>query len=96
MNVFGKDVIQKISSEMTKPTYGCQVTIHSEQEKQMMKIYRREERREKKRGRGADDSEPLDAAMPFDPREMRTHRYGSSLFSVCSCPAVRSGRRKTQ
>uniref|UniRef100_A0A3B3TK40 ASCC3-like N-terminal domain-containing protein n=1 Tax=Poecilia latipinna TaxID=48699 RepID=A0A3B3TK40_9TELE len=35
--------------EMTKPAYGCQVIIQSEKEKQMMKIYRREEKKEKKR-----------------------------------------------
>lgn len=67
-------MMKKISSEMTKPTYGCQVTIQSEQEKQMMKMYRREEKREKKRGKGTDDGDSSDAVMAFDPREMRAHR----------------------
>lgn len=69
------DVGRKVSGEVTKPTFGCQVTIHSEQEKQMMKTYRREEKRERKKGKGTDDSDSLDAIMPFDPREMRAQRY---------------------
>lgn len=64
-----------VSGEVTKPTYGCQVTIQSEQEKQMMKLYRREEKRERKRGKGIDDGDSSDAALTFDPREMRTQRY---------------------
>lgn len=68
------DVSRKVSGEVTKPTYGCQVTIHSEQEKQMMKMYRREEKRERKRGKGIDDSDSSDAVMTFDPRDMRTQR----------------------
>ncbi|XP_076593233.1 activating signal cointegrator 1 complex subunit 3 isoform X1 [Chaetodon auriga] len=73
------DVGRKVSGEVTKPTYGCQVTIHSEQEKQMMKMYRREEKRERKRGKGTDDSDSFDAAMPFDPREMRAQREQALL-----------------
>lgn len=65
----------EVSGEVTKPTYGCQVTIHSEQEKQIMKIYRREEKRERKRGKGTDESDSSDGVMPFDPREMRAQRY---------------------
>uniref|UniRef100_A0A8C2WX86 Activating signal cointegrator 1 complex subunit 3 n=1 Tax=Cyclopterus lumpus TaxID=8103 RepID=A0A8C2WX86_CYCLU len=65
--------------EVTKPTYGCQVTIQSEQEKQMMKMYRREEKRERKRGKGIDDSDFADAALTFDPREMRTQREQALL-----------------
>ncbi|KAF3691498.1 Activating signal cointegrator 1 complex subunit 3 [Channa argus] len=74
------DLSQKVSSEMTKPTYGCQVTIQSEQEKQMLKMYRREEKREKRKGgRGGDDGESSDAAMAFDPREMRALREQALL-----------------
>ncbi|XP_022606538.1 activating signal cointegrator 1 complex subunit 3 isoform X1 [Seriola dumerili] len=74
---FPPDVSQKV--EMTKPIFGCQVTIQSEQEKQMMKMYRREEKRERKRGKGIDDSDSSDAAMTFDPREMRAHREQALL-----------------
>lgn len=81
---FPPDVSRKVSGEVTKPTFGCQVTIQSEQEKQMMKMYRREEKRERKRGKGIDDSDSTDAVMTFDPREMRTQRYiiSSNLLSV--------------
>lgn len=74
-----QDVGRKISSEVSKPTYGCQVTIQSEQEKQIMKMYRREEKRERKRGRGTDDGDSSDAVMSFDPREMRTQREQALL-----------------
>ncbi|XP_045900311.1 activating signal cointegrator 1 complex subunit 3 [Micropterus dolomieu] len=73
------DVSRKVSGEVTKPIYGCQVTIQSEQEKQMMKMYRREEKRERKRGKGTDDSDSSDAAMTFDPREMRAQREQALL-----------------
>ncbi|CAJ1061882.1 activating signal cointegrator 1 complex subunit 3 [Xyrichtys novacula] len=73
------DMSRKVSAEVTKPTYGCQVTIQSEQEKQMMKMYRREEKRERKRGKGTDDIDASDAAMTFDPREMRTTREQALL-----------------
>ncbi|XP_037640122.1 activating signal cointegrator 1 complex subunit 3 isoform X1 [Sebastes umbrosus] len=73
------DVSRKVSGEVTKPTFGCQVTIQSEQEKQMMKMYRREEKRERKRGKGIDDSDSTDAVMTFDPREMRTQREQALL-----------------
>uniref|UniRef100_A0A4W6ERX7 Activating signal cointegrator 1 complex subunit 3 n=1 Tax=Lates calcarifer TaxID=8187 RepID=A0A4W6ERX7_LATCA len=74
---FQPDVSQKV--EMTKPIYGCQVTIQSEQEKQMMKMYRREEKKERKRGKGTDDSDASDAVMTFDPREMRAQREQALL-----------------
>lgn len=73
------DVSRKVSGEVTKPTFGCQVTIQSEQEKQMMKMYRREEKRERKRGKGIDDSDSSDAVMTFDPKEMRTQREQALL-----------------
>uniref|UniRef100_G3PM43 Activating signal cointegrator 1 complex subunit 3 n=1 Tax=Gasterosteus aculeatus aculeatus TaxID=481459 RepID=G3PM43_GASAC len=73
------DMSRLVSGEVTKPTYGCQVTIQSEQEKQMMKLYRREEKRERKRGKGIDDGDSSDAALTFDPREMRTQREQALL-----------------
>ncbi|XP_075962995.1 activating signal cointegrator 1 complex subunit 3 isoform X6 [Anarhichas minor] len=73
------DMSRLISGEVTKPTYGCQVTIQSEQEKQMMKMYRREEKRERKRGKGIEDSDSSDAVLTFDPREMRTQREQALL-----------------
>uniref|UniRef100_A0A8B9HJP4 Activating signal cointegrator 1 complex subunit 3 n=1 Tax=Astyanax mexicanus TaxID=7994 RepID=A0A8B9HJP4_ASTMX len=63
----------------TKPTYGCQVTIQSEQEKQMMKFYRREEKRERKRERRGDDGETSEATFHFDPKELRLQREQALL-----------------
>lgn len=71
---FLSDVSRKVSGEMSKPAYGCQVTIQSEKEKQMMKIYRREEKREKKRAKGGDDSDFSEVGVTFDPKEMRAQR----------------------
>ncbi|KAM3873609.1 activating signal cointegrator 1 complex subunit 3 [Diretmus argenteus] len=73
------DGSRKGSGEASKPTYGCQVTIQSEQERQMMKVYRREEKRERKRGKGADDTDPTDTAFYFDPKEMRSQREQSLM-----------------
>lgn len=73
------DFNRKVSGEMTKPVYGCQVTIQSEQEKQMLKMYRREEKRERKRGKGTDDGDASDAFLNFDPREMRAQREQALL-----------------
>ncbi|KAL0173077.1 hypothetical protein M9458_033388, partial [Cirrhinus mrigala] len=50
--------------ESTKPTYGCQ-------EKQMMKIYRKEEKKERKRERRGDEGDTFENAFHFDPRELR-------------------------
>ncbi|XP_051922360.1 activating signal cointegrator 1 complex subunit 3 [Hippocampus zosterae] len=74
-----QDSLRKVSDEVTRPTYGCQVTIHSEQEKHLMKVFRREEKREKKKGKGTDDVDYTDALMNFDPKEMRTQREQALL-----------------
>ncbi|XP_053736130.1 activating signal cointegrator 1 complex subunit 3 isoform X1 [Synchiropus splendidus] len=65
--------------EMSKPAFGCQVTILSEQEKQLLKMYRREEKREKKKGKGADEIDAAEGLLVFDPREMRTQREQALL-----------------
>uniref|UniRef100_A0A8B9HKM1 Activating signal cointegrator 1 complex subunit 3 n=1 Tax=Astyanax mexicanus TaxID=7994 RepID=A0A8B9HKM1_ASTMX len=68
-----------LKNSETKPTYGCQVTIQSEQEKQMMKFYRREEKRERKRERRGDDGETSEATFHFDPKELRLQREQALL-----------------
>uniref|UniRef100_H3AWC7 Helicase ATP-binding domain-containing protein n=1 Tax=Latimeria chalumnae TaxID=7897 RepID=H3AWC7_LATCH len=67
---------KKGSGENTKPAYGCQVTVQSEQEKQLMKQYRREEKRNARREkRGGEDGELYgDGLMQFDPKELRMQR----------------------
>uniref|UniRef100_A0AAY4D056 Activating signal cointegrator 1 complex subunit 3 n=1 Tax=Denticeps clupeoides TaxID=299321 RepID=A0AAY4D056_9TELE len=67
--------------EGAMPTYGCQVTIQSEQEKQMMKMFRREEKRERKRERRGEDFELADSPFHFEPKEMRLQREQALLTS---------------
>lgn len=73
------DFSRMAGAEVSKPAYGCQVTILSEQEKQMLKMYRREEKRERKRAKATDDGDVADAPMTFDPREMRALRENALL-----------------
>ncbi|XP_030051047.1 activating signal cointegrator 1 complex subunit 3 [Microcaecilia unicolor] len=80
---------KKFASENTKPNYGCQVTIQSEQEKQLMKQYRREEKRNaKKEKRTGDDGEILgDGLICFDPRELRMQRE-QALLNARTAPIL--------
>lgn len=41
----------------------------------MLKMYRREEKKERKRFKGGDEGDSTDALLTFDPREMRAQRY---------------------
>ncbi|XP_054346267.2 activating signal cointegrator 1 complex subunit 3 isoform X4 [Pongo pygmaeus] len=83
-----QDNCKKILGENAKPNYGCQVTIQSEQEKQLMKQYRREEkriaRREKKAGEDLEVSEGLTC---FDPKELRIQRE-QALLNARSVPIL--------
>ncbi|DAA26231.1 TPA: hypothetical protein BOS_9689, partial [Bos taurus] len=83
-----QDNCKKILGENAKPNYGCQVTIQSEQEKQLMKQYRREEkriaRREKKAG---EDGEATEGLLCFDPKELRIHRE-QALMNARNVPIL--------
>ncbi|XP_067305469.1 activating signal cointegrator 1 complex subunit 3 [Pseudorasbora parva] len=68
-----------VRDESTKPIYGCQVTIQSEQERQMMKIYRKEEKKERKREKRGDEGESCESAFHFDPVELRLQREQALL-----------------
>ncbi|XP_071112657.1 activating signal cointegrator 1 complex subunit 3-like [Haliotis cracherodii] len=57
--------------EVDRPTYGCQVTIQSEEEKQLMKQIRREEKKLSKRDGKKVEEEGKKA---FNPLEMRAQR----------------------
>ncbi|XP_025055847.1 activating signal cointegrator 1 complex subunit 3 isoform X4 [Alligator sinensis] len=72
---------KKFVGENTKPNYGCQVTIQSEQEKQLMKQYRREEKRNARREkRVGEDGEVFgEGLMCFDPKELRMQREQALL-----------------
>lgn len=67
---------KKFMAENAKPNYGCQVTIQSEQEKLLMKQYRREEKRNarKERQAGEDGEVSGEGVMCFDPKELRMQR----------------------
>uniref|UniRef100_A0AAY4D3E8 Activating signal cointegrator 1 complex subunit 3 n=1 Tax=Denticeps clupeoides TaxID=299321 RepID=A0AAY4D3E8_9TELE len=75
------DAAHRGGMEGAMPTYGCQVTIQSEQEKQMMKMFRREEKRERKRERRGEDFELADSPFHFEPKEMRLQREQALLTS---------------
>ncbi|XP_006881253.1 PREDICTED: activating signal cointegrator 1 complex subunit 3 [Elephantulus edwardii] len=87
---------KKILGENVKPNYGCQVTIQSEQEKQLMKQYRREEkriaRREKKAGEDGEVSG--EGLMGFDPKELRMQRE-QALLNARSVPVLSRQREMT-
>uniref|UniRef100_W5NIJ2 Activating signal cointegrator 1 complex subunit 3 n=1 Tax=Lepisosteus oculatus TaxID=7918 RepID=W5NIJ2_LEPOC len=67
------------TGETTKPIYGCQVTIQSEQEKQLMKQCRREEKRIAKREKRGEDPESSGILLHFDPKELRLQREQALL-----------------
>lgn len=65
-----------LAGETGRPNYGCQVTVQSEQEKQLMKQYRREEKRNAKREKrvGEDGEIAGEGLIGFDPKELRMQR----------------------
>ncbi|XP_074846926.1 activating signal cointegrator 1 complex subunit 3 isoform X2 [Carettochelys insculpta] len=67
---------KKFVGDNTKPNYGCQVTIQSEQEKLLMKQYRREEKRIARREKRAGEEGEIfgEGLMCFDPKELRMQR----------------------
>lgn len=69
-----KGMLKGMRDESAKPTYGCQVTIQSEQEKHMMKIYRKEEKKERKREKRGDEGDTCENTFHFDPKELRLQR----------------------
>ncbi|NWX11126.1 ASCC3 protein, partial [Caloenas nicobarica] len=84
---------KKFIAENTKPNYGCQVTIQSEQEKLLMKQYRREEKRNarKERQAGEDGEVSGEGVMCFDPKELRMQRE-LALLNARSMPVL--GRQR--
>ncbi|XP_067883001.1 activating signal cointegrator 1 complex subunit 3 isoform X3 [Heterodontus francisci] len=56
-----------------QPIYGCQVTVHSEQEKQLLKQHRREEKRRAMREKNEGEFSG-DGLQNFDPKELRLQR----------------------
>uniref|UniRef100_A0A8C5WDJ5 Activating signal cointegrator 1 complex subunit 3 n=1 Tax=Leptobrachium leishanense TaxID=445787 RepID=A0A8C5WDJ5_9ANUR len=86
---FSQEQRKRNAGDPLKPYYGCQVTVQSEQEKQLMKQYRREEKRHAKREkRVGDDGEFFtEGPMPFDPKELRMQRE-QALSSARQMPIL--------
>ncbi|XP_064505958.1 activating signal cointegrator 1 complex subunit 3 [Pseudopipra pipra] len=84
---------KKFIGENAKPNYGCQVTIQSEQEKLLMKQYRREEKRNarKEKQAGEDGEVSGEGQMSFDPKELRMQRE-LALLNARSMPVL--GRQR--
>ncbi|XP_068040248.1 activating signal cointegrator 1 complex subunit 3 [Anomalospiza imberbis] len=84
---------KKFIGENAKPNYGCQVTIQSEQEKMLMKQYRREEKRNaRKEKQAVEDGEGSgEGQMCFDPKELRMQRE-LALLNARSMPVL--GRQR--
>ncbi|XP_062345891.1 activating signal cointegrator 1 complex subunit 3 [Cinclus cinclus] len=84
---------KKFIGENAKPNYGCQVTIQSEQEKLLMKQYRREEKRNarKEKQSGEDGEVSGEGQMSFDPKELRMQRE-LALLNARSMPVL--GRQR--
>ncbi|XP_027550315.1 activating signal cointegrator 1 complex subunit 3 [Neopelma chrysocephalum] len=84
---------KKFIGENAKPNYGCQVTIQSEQEKLLMKQYRREEKRNarKEKQAGEDGEVSGEGQMYFDPKELRMQRE-LALLNARSMPVL--GRQR--
>ncbi|MBN3289010.1 ASCC3 protein, partial [Polypterus senegalus] len=75
LNNFHDAAKRGIADNTTKPIYGCQVKIQSEQEKQLFKQYRREEKKLAKKEKKGDDSEfSGETSIHFDPKELRLQR----------------------
>ena len=67
------------SGQSVRPTYGSQVVIQSEQEKQLKKFFRKEEKRLVKQAREAQETNPNDHAsylrtLGYNPEELRKER----------------------
>ncbi|KFP11331.1 Activating signal cointegrator 1 complex subunit 3, partial [Egretta garzetta] len=84
---------KKFIGENAKPNYCCQVTIQSEQEKLLMKQYRREEKRNarKEKQAGEDGEVSGEGLMCFDPKELRMQRE-LALLNARSMPVL--GRQR--
>lgn len=79
---------QRIGKPLNKqPAYGCQVTIVSEQERQLQKMFHKEDKKMLRREKGGKhlqedmDKETYLASKGFIPEAMRQERY--ECFAKC-------------
>ncbi|PFX22952.1 activating signal cointegrator 1 complex subunit 3-like [Stylophora pistillata] len=93
----------KTTAGQSKPTYGCQVTVQSQQEKQLMRQVRKEERKEERRQARRDknaeeqdiDHETYLKEVGFDPELMRAQRE-LALQAAISVPLLSKPKRNVQ
>ncbi|KAK6170203.1 hypothetical protein SNE40_018654 [Patella caerulea] len=98
-----KKVVKSVVTEVTKavlsampkpkvdrPTYGCQVTVQSEEEKRLVKLYRKEEKKASRKG-GKKGDETSHDKQNFDPRELKYQRE-AALRSAATAPLFRTSR----
>lgn len=88
-----------------RPSYGCQVMVQSEKEKQLMRLVRKEERKgerrqaRRERKQGSDDrnvdQETYLKSVGFDPEFMKTQRE-LSLQAASSAPLFSRPKRSLQ
>ncbi|KAH9490920.1 activating signal cointegrator 1 complex subunit [Bulinus truncatus] len=85
--------IPKKKSENERPTYGCQVTVQSFEEKMLAKQLRKEGKRLKKDGKFSTEENEIAEALDITPEELRAARV-AELEAAKSVPLF-SGRTST-
>lgn len=95
----------KTPAMSNRPLYGCQVTVQSEQEKQLMRQVRKEEKKEERRQARRDkkqfsddqemDQEAYLRSLGFDPEFLKTQRE-VALQVASNAPLFSKPKRSTQ
>ena len=62
------------SAQPSRPAFGSQVTIQSEQEKQLKKFFRKEEKKLAKQAKEAQNIDPSAAQYQFNPELLKRER----------------------
>lgn len=78
-------------ANMTRPVYGCQVTVQTEDERRLQQLIRRDEKKQARRKEG-DVEVGESKALPFDPSELRARREAALLEAASSALFSAGGR----
>ncbi|KAK2190751.1 hypothetical protein NP493_71g05055 [Ridgeia piscesae] len=76
-------------SEATRPNYGCQVTVQSEEEKLYQRMKRREEKKIGKKG--GQEQPDFIQSLNFDPQLLRAQRESALLAAIPPPPRLTRG-----
>ncbi|ESO93256.1 hypothetical protein LOTGIDRAFT_189896 [Lottia gigantea] len=76
-----------------RPLHGCQITVQSEEEKRLAKLYRKEEKKMSKRGGKKSDDHT--GEKKFDPKELKLQRE-AALRSAATAPLFITSRPSYQ